>query len=239
MNVERLAETFVDLADTLVDDFDLVDFLDTLVGRCAQLLDVSAAGLMFADAQGRLQVMASTSEEVRILELFQLQNDQGPCLECFRERSPVGESDLLTASERWPTFAPAALRAGFRSVHALPMRRRTETIGSLNLFHADARALQSFDLRIAQALVDVATIGLLQVEFGRRHDVVVAQLRTALDSRVLIEQAKGLLAERRRITTAEAFEVMRGLARSSNTRITEVARAVLDGSAFPAAPAGT
>ncbi|HUR74682.1 MAG TPA: GAF domain-containing protein, partial [Sporichthya sp.] len=191
MNAERLAETFVDLADTLVEDFDLLEFLYTLVDRCAELLDVTAVGLMLSDVRGRLTVMASTSEETRLLELFQLQNDQGPCLECFQQGHAVHEDDLPAASARWDRFAPEAVSAGFHSVHALPMRLRDETIGALNLFHAERGALQDSDVRIGQAMVDVATIGLVQVGYTRRREILLAQLQEALDTRVTIEQAKG------------------------------------------------
>lgn len=235
MDTERLAATFVDLADTLVDDFDLVEFLYTLVDRCAELLDVTAIGLMLADARGRLTVMASTSEEMRLLELFQLQNDQGPCLECYHGGTPVAEEDLANAQERWPRFAPAAVAAGFRSVHALPMRLRAETLGALNLFHAEPRALHDADVHIGQAMVDVAAIGLIQVELGRRREILNAQLQTALDSRVSIEQAKGVLAERHQITPAQAFTVLRAHARNNNTRLSDLVVEVIEGRTLPAA----
>jgi ANTAR domain-containing protein/GAF domain-containing protein len=226
VNAERLASTFVELSDTLVEDFDLVEFLYTLVERCAELLDVSAVGLMLADARGRLTVMASTSEETRLLELFQLQNDQGPCLECSRSGHPVVEDDLATAHARWPRFAPAAVAAGFRSVHALPMRLRSETIGALNLFHAQPGALLASDVHIGQAMVDVATIGLVQNEIGRR-EILLSQLQTALNTRTAVEQAKGILAERNRITPAQAFTDLRAHARTDNIRLTDLAYAVI------------
>jgi GAF domain-containing protein len=232
VNAERLAATFVDLADTLVDDFDLIEFLYTLVDRCAELLDVSAVGMMLADARGQLTVMASTSEETRLLELFQLQNDEGPCLQCFRTGQPVAETDLGQAEERWPRFAPAAVAAGFRSVHALPMRLRSETIGALNLFHATSGAIDASDVQIGQAMVDVATIGLVQIEIGRRREILLAQLQTALDTRITIEQAKGVLAERNRMTPAEAFTALRAHARAHNVRLTDLAYAVIDGRAM-------
>ncbi|MGQ0623779.1 MAG: ANTAR domain-containing protein [Sporichthyaceae bacterium] len=228
MNEHRLAETFVFLADTLVADFDLIEFLYSLVDRCKELLDVSAVGLMLADASGQLTVMASTSEELRLLELFQLQVDQGPCLECFHDGVGVEEDDLGTAADRWDRFAPAGVAAGFRSVHALPMRLREETIGALNLFHERPHALQDADIQIGQAMVDVATIGLLQVELGRRHDILLAQLRTALDTRIVIEQAKGVLAERRGIRPNEAFSVLRAHARAHHMRLTDLAHDVIE-----------
>ena len=230
MNSERLAETFVDLADTLVEDFDLIEFLYTLVDRCAELLDVTAVGLMLIDARGRLTVMASTSEETRLLELFALQNDQGPCMDCFEGGIAVHAADLADASDRWDRFAPEAVAAGFRAVHALPMRLRDDTIGALNLFHAEPGALHESDVRIGQAMVDVATIGLIQVGFTRRRELLFAQLQEALDIRVMIEQAKGVLAERRGITPGQAFTALRAHAHANNLRLSDLANAVINGS---------
>lgn len=226
---QRLASVFVELADTLVEGFDLIEFLYTLVDRCVELLDVSAVGLMLADERGRLRVVASSTEETRLLELFQLQNDQGPCLESYRSGLPVDDADLAAATSRWPLFAPEAVRAGFRTVHALPMRLRAQTVGSMNLFHVQPGALPESATRIAQSLVDVATIGLIQVEAGRRCEILVAQLETAVDTRIVIEQAKGVLAERRGITPAEGFAVLRTYARDHNHGLTALAYAVVGG----------
>ncbi len=230
----RLAETFVELADTLVADFDLIEFLYLLVERCVDLIDVSAVGLMFGDDQGRLRVAASSSEETRLLELFQLQNNEGPCLECYRSGEPVEESDMAQAGDRWPLFAPEGVRAGFRTVHALPMRLRERTVGSLNLFHVEPAALPPAATRIAQHLVDVATIGLIQVESGQRSEVLLQQLERALVARVVIEQAKGVLAELRDISPAVAFAVLRSHAQTHDLRLTELAYAVIDGDVPPA-----
>lgn len=230
MNNERLAQTFVELADTLVDEFDLVEFLHLLVDRCVELLDVSAAGLMLADFRGRLQVMASSSENIRLLELFQLQNDDGPCLDCYRTGRPVNHPDLASADDRWPRFAPAATEAGFRTVHALPMRLRAEILGAFNLFHTDAHQLDSSVIRIGQALVDVATIGLIHERSLRDHETLIDQLQTALNSRIIVEQAKGILAERRGIDPGDAFTLLRNYARNHGQRLTELAAAVIDGS---------
>ncbi len=230
MNDERLAQTFVELADTLVDEFDLVEFLHLLVDRCVELLDVTAAGLMLADSRGRLQVMASSTENIRLLELFQLQNDDGPCLDCFHTGEPVNHPDLASANDRWPRFAPAATQAGFRTVHALPMRLRAQVLGAFNLFHTNRHQLDRSVTRIGQAMVDVATIGLIQERSLRHHETVLAQLQTALNSRILIEQAKGVLAERRGINPSEAFSFLRDYARNHQQRLTELAAAVVDGS---------
>lgn len=223
-----LAAAFVQLADTLAGGFDLIEFLYTLVDRCVELLDVSAVGLMLGDDRGRLRVVASSSEETRLLELFQLQNDEGPCLECYRTGAPVAEPDL-DASSRWRLFGPEAVRAGFRTVHALPMRLRARTVGSLNLFHVRPGGLDESDTVIAQALVDVATIGLIQVQLGRRQEILVDQLQTALDARVVIEQAKGVLAQVRGIRPAEAFTALRAHAHAHDLRLTALAFAVVEG----------
>jgi GAF domain-containing protein len=224
----QLADVFVEMADTLVDDFDVIDFLHVLTERCVHLLGVSAAGLLLTDQQGALQVVAASSERTRLLELFQLQTDQGPCVDCFRTGRPVSVVDLTTAG-RWPRFAAAAAEVGFASVHAVPMRLRAEVIGALNLFDIHPGALDEGKLRIGQALADVATIGLLQQRAIHRRDILTEQLQTALNSRVLIEQAKGVLAERLQLDMAEAFTLLRSDARSRNRRLSDLAQAIVDG----------
>jgi GAF domain-containing protein len=224
----RLADVFIELADTLVDDFDLIDFLHMVTERCVQLLGVSEAGLLLTDGQDTLQVVAASSERTRLLELFQLQADQGPCVDCFRTGRPVSVSDLPTAG-RWPHFTIAAAEVGFAAVHALPMRLRTEVIGALNFFDVAPGVLDEATLSIGQALADVATIGLLQQRAIHRRDTLTEQLQTALNSRILIEQAKGVLAERLQVEMAEAFTLLRGSARSRNLRLSELARAVVEG----------
>ena len=228
MDPELLSGTFVDLADTMVADFDVIDFLHLLTDRSVTLLEVSAAGVMLADPRGELRVAAASSEAAGMIELFQIQNDQGPCLDCFRTAQPVTAADLSGPDQRWPQFAAAAARAGFRSVEALPMRLRDEVIGALNLFRATPEPLSPPDLRIAQALADVATIGLLQERAVRRMETVAEQLQAALNSRVVVEQAKGKLAERLSIEMDEAFGLLRVYARNSNQRLTDVARNFID-----------
>jgi GAF domain-containing protein len=225
----QLADVFVEMADTLVDDFDVIDFLHVLTERCVQLLGVSAAGLLLTDGQDTLQVVAASSERTRLLELFQLQTDQGPCVDCFRTGQPVSVADLPSAG-RWPRFAAAAADVGFTAVHALPMRLRTEVIGALNFFDTDPGALDAGKLRVGQALADVATIGLLQHRAISQRDALTEQLQTALNSRVLIEQAKGMVAERLHLDLAEAFALLRGSARSHNRRLSDLAQAIVDGS---------
>ncbi len=224
----QLTEAFVEMADTLVDDFDVIDFLHVLTARCVQLLGVAAAGLLLADQRDKLRVVAASSERTRLLELFALQTDQGPGLDCFRSGQPVSAPDL-PAVVRWPRFSAAAAEIGFGAVHALPMRLRTDVIGALSLFNVDAGGLDAGRLRIGQALADVSTIGLLQQRAIRHREVLVEQLQTALQSRVTIEQAKGVLAERLQLDIGEAFTALRDHARRHNRRLSEVAQAVVDG----------
>ena len=225
---ERLSEAFVDLADTLVDDFDVLDFLHSLATHCIALLDVDEAGLMLADGSGRLVVAASSTEQVRLLELFEVQNDDGPCLDCYASGEPVVVDDLaVDQPPTWPRFGAEATAAGFRSVVALPLRLRNETIGALNLFRAHPGPLEEGDRSLAQALADVATIGILQERGSSRREVLARQLQEALSSRIVIEQAKGVLAERAGVHVDAAFQLLRGYARSHGLQLSEVARRVV------------
>jgi hypothetical protein len=225
----RLAATFVELADTLTDDFDVIEFLHVLTTRCVELLEASAAGLMLADEVGELHVMASSTERTRLLELFELQNADGPCLECFTTGVPVASPDLEREGHRWPRFSVEARAAGFRAVQALPMRLRRTTIGALNLFGAEVGAPSQSDSAVAQAFADVATIGILQERLVHEAQTTTAQLQTALNSRIAIEQAKGVLAERARIDMDEAFRALRAYTRNGHHRLSDVARGVVDG----------
>jgi transcriptional regulator with GAF, ATPase, and Fis domain len=224
MDTDLLSDTFVDLADTMVADFDVIDFLHLLTDRSIVLLSASAAGVMLADPRGELRVAASSTEAAGLLELFQLQNDEGPCLDCFRTGQPVTAADLTGPGQRWPRFAAAARQSGFQAVEALPMRLRDHVIGALNLFRAEPSPFRPAELRIGQALADVATIGLLHERNVRRSETVAEQLQAALNSRVVIEQAKGKLAERHGLDMDQAFSVLREYARSENQRLTDVAR---------------
>ncbi len=230
---QALAEVFVSLADTLVVDYDVVDLLDQLVAACVELLGATAAGLLLDDQKGNLAVVASSSEETRLLEIYQLQNNEGPCLDCVRTRSAVVSDDLAADRDRWPVFVPAALDAGVRSVVAVPLRLREETIGGLNLFHSGAESVTEEDQRLAQALADVATIGILQQRSAHRSSMMAEQLQHALNSRVAIEQAKGVLAERNGIGVEAAFDALRRHARNHNLKLTDVALAVVRGEIAP------
>ncbi len=229
MDGKLLSETFVELTDTMVADFDMIDFLHVLTDRIVKLLDVSAAGLLLADPRGELRVVAASNETARLLELFQLQNDQGPCLDCFRTGEPVQAADLDAEAQRWPRFAAAARGSGFAAVQALPMRLRDQVIGALNLFRASPGAFDPGDVRIGQALADVATVSLLHERNLRDSDTLNEQLQTALNSRVVIEQAKGKLAERHGLDMEQAFGLLRDYARSNNLRLADVAQAFIDG----------
>jgi GAF domain-containing protein len=233
---DLLAEAFVTLADTLVDDFDVVELLHNLSKACVELLGVMAAGILLDDQRGHLTVVASSSEEMRLLELLQLQNDEGPCLECVRTSRGVVAGDLASQARRWPTFVPAALSVGVRSVAALPLRLRSVTIGALNLARDVAGALEPEDQRLAQALADVATIGILQQRSAHRSARLAEQLQHALNSRVVIEQAKGILAERRGVNMDAAFDELRRHARNSNTKLGDYARTVVRGDLEPLTP---
>jgi GAF domain-containing protein len=225
-----LARVFVELADTLIDDFDAVDFLQVLTDRCVELLDVDAAGLMLADQRGDLQLLASTMNRARLLELFEPQVEEGPCPECFSTGRPVVNVDLADAQGRWPHFAPAAVEAGFGGMHALPMRLRRQVIGALDLFTDRPDHLDDETVAVAQAMADVATIGLLHERNLSEQAAIAEQLQTALNSRVLIEQAKGVLASRADLNVDEAFTRMRAHARRNGVTLTGVAAAVVSGS---------
>lgn len=229
MDERLLAQTFVELADNLVADFDLIDFLRLLTDRCVGMLGVNSAGVLLADPNGHLRVMAASDERVRLLELFQLQNDEGPCLDCYRAGTPVTIPDLAAEADRWPRFVPMAQQCGFAAVQTLPMRLRDDVVGALNLFRTDPGPFDAVDAPIAQALADVATISLLQQRSTHRSDALNEQLQNALNSRVLIEQAKGKLAERHNMDMEEAFTALRGYARSHHRRLSDLARAFIDG----------
>ena len=225
-----LARTLVELADTLVDDFDVVDLLTLLADRCVEVLDVQAAGIMLAAPDGQLRVMASSSEAMRVLELFEIQAQQGPCFDCYHTGQAVVNQDLDAANGRWPRFAAEAVDAGFHSAHALPMRLRGSVIGALNLFRAGVGAMGPADLEIAQAFADVATIAILQHRAALEAQVLAQQLTHALNSRVMLEQAKGMVAERLNLDMEQSFATLRNHARNHNLRLSDVAQSIIDSS---------
>jgi hypothetical protein len=224
-----LGDMFVELADTLTADFDLIEFLTRLVSRQVELLAADEAGVVLVDAKGTLHVMASSTERMRVLELYEIQNDEGPCLEAFRTGAPIVNVELAGAHERWPRFAPEARAGGFGLVHAFPMRLRSQAVGVVNVFAASTDRVTPEDARVGQALADVATIGILQERSVREARMLTEQLQHALTTRVVIEQAKGVLAERTGLEMPEAFEVLRQRARRTNTRVGDIARMVVAG----------
>jgi GAF domain-containing protein len=223
-----LSQTFVQLADSLVDDFDLIELLTLLSDRCVELFEAGAAGILLADQRGNLQLIAASSEQARLLELFQLQNDEGPCLECYSAGTAITVHDLGT-DKRWPLFTTEARAAGYRGVCAFPLRLRDVVIGTLNIFMVAPVELGDQDFQICQALADVATIAILQHQAVTRAENVSGQLQQALDSRIAIEQAKGILAERFHLEMADAFSQLRRFARRTNQRLSDVASAVVHG----------
>jgi GAF domain-containing protein len=231
---QRIVQTFIELADTTADDFDVIEFLHRVSRRCVELLDCDEAGVLLVDAAGVLRVMASSSERSDALDVMQAQNDEGPCFECFARGVPVSSEDLQADRGRWPRFSPAALARGFGSVHALPMRVRGETVGALNLFRVRTGRLDEPDVPLGQGMADIAAVALLQERSVRESRGVAAQLQGALSSRIVIEQAKGVLAERAQITLDAAFSRMRGYARTHNLKLGQVAGDLINGQLDPA-----
>ncbi|MGN9911731.1 ANTAR domain-containing protein [Phytohabitans sp. LJ34] len=228
VSAERLARVFVEVADTLVDEFDLIDFLHMLTDRTATLVEAAAVGLLLADQRGQLEFLAASDENTKLLELFQVQNREGPCLDAFHTATPVVNADLADATSRWPRFAPRATAAGFRSVHAFPLRLRNQVIGALNVFGREpGPSLGDADVPIVQALADIAAIGLLQERAIRRSELLTEQLQGALNSRIIIEQAKGAIAQARAVSIDEAFTLIRAYSRAHNRRIGDVARMIV------------
>jgi transcriptional regulator with GAF, ATPase, and Fis domain len=226
---DQLLETFVHLADTLVADYDVIEFLNYLIERCIMLSDIDEAGVMLTDPHGHLHAVAASTEEVQLLELFELQNHDGPCLDAFRSGNPVTAADLHEHLEQWPTYAAEAIRNGFNSTHSVPMRLRNETIGAINLLRLHIGALTEADQKLVNALADIATIGVLQERRSSEATTTADGLQHALNSRVRIEQAKGVLAERWRITIDQAYDRLRRYARHHQLGVTVVAEQIVQG----------
>jgi hypothetical protein len=222
----RVLDAVVSLVDSLLADFDVVDLLTELTERCAQLLDVEAAGLLLVDPLEQLRLLAATSEETHELELFQLQADEGPCMDCYSTGQPVSVADLQAEADRWPRFVPAALDAGFASVHAVPMRAAGIVLGALGFFGARPGALSDADLLVGQTLAHIASVAILQ-EHAPTPSTVMPQLRSALTGRVLVEQAKGFLRESLDISVEQAFQLLRRYARTNGEHLTDVARRLM------------
>ena len=224
----RLTQVFVELADTLVDEFDALDFLSTLTERSVELLGADAAGVILDDLRGSLRVVASTSDRAQVLELFELHNDEGPCLDCINGGRPVVNVPRSEARSRWPRFRAAAEELGYQSTHAIPLRLRDSVIGAMNLFSTSPATLGDGDVALAQGLADIATIGLLQERAVRQSGLLAEQLQGALNSRILIEQAKGVLLASAGVDVDQAFRLMRAYSRRHNLPVKTVARDVID-----------
>lgn len=225
----KVLRTFLEMADTLVADFDIIDSLTMLAARCVEILDASATGILLVDADGHLRVIAASSEQARLLELFQLQNDEGPCMEAFNSGRLVIHTDLRSSIERWPRFTPYAVGAGYESVYAIPLRLRGDVIGALNLFRTNPGPLGDGDIALAQALADFTSITVLQAAAASEARQREEHLQHALDSRIVIEQAKGMLAEHAAIDMPTAFDHIRTRARNTNTKLTVVASQIVAG----------
>jgi hypothetical protein len=222
----RVLDAVVTLVDSLLDDFDVVELLTELTERCAELLDIAAAGFLLAGPFGKLQLLAATSEKARDLELFQLQADEGPCVDCYTSGRPVSVADVAAESTRWPRFVPAAVDADFASVHAVPMRAAGIVLGALGLFGTRPGELNEADLLVSQSLAHIACVAILQ-EHAPTASAVVPRLRTALTARLVVEQAKGFLCERLDVSVEDAFTLLRRYARSFNDHLTDVARRLI------------
>ena len=224
----QTATMFVEIIDTLVGDFDVIEVLTLLTSRSVELLGAAAAGILLADEAGHLRVVGASTEKIQLLELFQVQNDEGPCLDCYHSGHVVLHSDLDVSSP-WPNFAAECTRAGFAAVCAVPLRLKAHTLGCLNMFMVEAGGLTDNNVAIAQALADFASIALVQDQATRDASIREGHLQHALNSRIAIEQAKGMIAERHHVDMDDAFSRLRAYARNSNRRLTDVAEALVDG----------
>ena len=229
----RLAATFVELTDTLVAGFDVIDMLHTLTERCVELLDIAAAAVLLPDRRHALQLVAST-EQSRLIELMRLRNQEGPFLDTYRTGEPAASADLTAEGDRWPRLAVAARQSGYAGTQVLPLRLRAESLGALGLFRATVGNLSPDTVAIGQSMADVATISILHSGAGRRHEQLAEQLSLTLNARITIEQAKGYLAEKLQVGVAEAFTILRAQARNRGVQLTQLARAVLTARIDPA-----
>ncbi len=229
VSTERLVDVFVEVADTLVDEFDLIDFLHNLADHAVTVSGASSAGLLLADQHDALHFMAASGQDARNLELLQLHHSEGPCIDCFRTHEPLITTDLRQETQRWPDFAPRAIEAGVRSVHAFPMRLRDRVIGAMNVFGEEPMPLGPEDVKIVQAMADVATIAILQERAIASAELLTEQLQGALNSRIVIEQAKGVVSREHDVSVDEAFEALRAHARNHHLRLVDLAHDVVTG----------
>jgi GAF domain-containing protein len=225
--------TLVELADSLVDDFDVIEVLTLLSNRCVDAIDVDAAGVLLVAPEGDLQYIASSSESMKVLELFQIQANEGPCVDCYHGGTAIINHSLGTSEDLWPQFSPRAMAHGFKSVHCLPMRLRGQTVGALNLFSVTEGALHEDDIVVAQGLADVATIAILQYRTALNAQTLNDQLSNALNSRIIIEQAKGKISQATNCDMTDAFARLRAHSRNHNELLTEIARSIVLGTMSP------
>lgn len=230
---DELIEALVALAGSLVNGDDVTDLLTRLTAECARLVDVDSVGMLLADRRGTLHVLAASSHDAADLEAFQSQRAEGPCYDCYQDGRPVLVADVSAAAERWPGFVPVALEHGIRSVHTVPLRLRDQVLGALGLFGSSPGELDERDLRLVQALADVATIAITQDRVATDGDGINEQLQTALDTRVILEQAKGVLAQSGGLTMAEAYAALVRYARDQNLKMAHVARALVERTVAP------
>ena len=232
-NETLVIATLVEMADNLIEESDVIDLVTLLSHRCAEALDVDAAGVMLASPEGELQYLASSSESMRLLEVFQIQADEGPCIDCFNSGTAIVNHALTLEDGRWPRFAPVALAAGFASVHCLPLRLRGRTIGALNLFRTRQGWLDSYEVTLAQSMADLATITLIQHQAAADAKVLNLQLSYALNSRIIIEQAKGMVGQATNCDLDEAFALIRSYARNHNIGLTALSTSLVEGTFSP------
>jgi len=228
--LDKLTDVFVAVADTLVADFDIIEFLELVAEKAATISAASAAGIVLGDPTGRLQFVAASEQSVRLLEALAVQSESGPCQDCFHTGGPVVNTDLRDgeAHRRWPAFAALATSMGYQSVHALPLRHQGTAIGALTLLSVHAHPLEDADVRVVQAVADIATIGILQERSIRASGVLTEQLQYALVSRISIEQAKGILSRIHGISVDDAFTLLRSYARGAGLGLSAVATEVVN-----------
>jgi transcriptional regulator with GAF, ATPase, and Fis domain len=224
---EKINDAFVDMTSALMTDYDIVDLLSTLLNSCTDILEVDAAGILLTDAAGDLELVASTSEEAHVVETIIIAAGAGPCIDCFATASPVSVPDIAAVADKWPRFSASALEQGFHSTYAVPMRLRDDIVGVMNLLSSSVGSISEQDGRIAQALADIAVLGILHERNLRDPFAITEQLHLALDTRILIEQAKGVLAQGEGLSMTEAFDALREYARANGTSLRSIAEAAV------------
>lgn len=226
-NPSRLSDLFVAAADTLVGGFDLVDFLHGVATGAAKITGSSAIGLLLAERDGGLRVIAASSEDPELLGLFSIQRAEGPCLDAHRAGAELPDIDLRATHDPWPDFTSQATALGFTGTHCFPLRLRGKTVGAMHAFQDDGHHLSADERRSGRALADLAAISLVQERATRRPGELTEQVLFALNSRIVIEQAKGTVALNLDVGVAEAFELLRVRAAQHRMPLTELARAVV------------